>query len=95
MSIDITKETLVSHNMPIEYPIGGETRIIVGKHELILGKIQTCIWKTISESDVISIKDLYNMLREQKKIDISFDDLIKIIKNFLKYDLLIIREEIW
>lgn len=94
MKRDIDGSTLIAQNIPVEQPFEDYTRIVVGENEFLLGKTQTKIWRKIGENDVISLKELHEILLAEG-LNISFNALCEVISLFLDYKCVVKRPQLW
>ncbi len=80
--------------MPKRYGDLGYTRVVAGQNEFLLGKVQTSVWRKIGENDQISVKELYGLIRHEG-LDINFEELCDIVLQFLRFGLVVERDELW
>ncbi len=81
-------------NITTEQPLNGCIRIVNSEYEIYLGTLQGLIWRKISENGQLTIGELYQLLISEN-INISYDELVEVVSVFLRYGLVVIRDELW
>jgi hypothetical protein len=90
----VSGATIIAQNTPAEQPLNGYIRVVADQKEFLLGEFQTKIWRKIGENEQLDVNELYLQLNADGT-EINLEDLSEIVSQFLRFGLVVEREELW